>query len=129
MLNNPSLLKNALFCESALAVIGSAALLYFSKPIASFFNLSAPWIILALGAGVIVYAIIVYFAARAQPVNTGVAKLAMYGNLAGVLGGVVLIFANLLPFTTAGKWIVAVIADIALILFLSQYVGLRRLAK
>ena len=82
-----------------------------------------------LGAGVAVYAIKVYFAARSEPVNTGVAKLAMYGNLAGVLGGVVLIFGNLLPITTTGKWTIAIITDIALILSIAEYIGLRRLAK
>jgi hypothetical protein len=127
--NNSSLLKNALLGESVLAFIGSAALLYFSKAIASFFGLPASWIILALGAGVAVYAVKVYFAARSEPVNTGIARLAMYGNLAGVLGGMALIFANLLPFTTTGKWIIAIITDIALILSIAEYIGLRRLAK
>ncbi|HEX2995345.1 MAG TPA: hypothetical protein VHP14_10990 [Anaerolineales bacterium] len=127
--NNSSFLRNALFGESALAVIGGAALLYFSKAIASFFALSAPWIVLPLGTGVIVYAIIVYFAARSKPVNAGIAKLAMYGNLIGVLVGVALIFGNLLPFTTAGKWMIAIITDVALILSITEYIGLRRLAN
>lgn len=127
--NNSSFLKNALLGESALAFLGSVALFYFSKAIAGAFNLSASWIILVLGAGVAVYAIKVYGAARSEPIGTGIARLAMYGNLAGVLGGAILIFGNLLPFTAAGKWTIAIITDIALVLSIAEYIGLRKLAN
>jgi hypothetical protein len=127
--NNSSLLKNTLFGNSAFSFISGIAFLLFSKAIASFLGLAASWIILALGVGLIVYGIEIYLAAKAEPVHTGIAKFAIYADLAWVLGSAVLIFANLVPFTNAGKWTIAIIADIVLVFAIFQYVGLRRLAK
>jgi hypothetical protein len=127
--NNSSLLKNALLIDSVVSFISGMAFLLFSRAIAGFLGLSASWIILVVGIIAIVYSIEVYLAARAEPVHMGIARFAAYGNLAGALGIAVLIFANLVPFTTAGKWTVALIADAVLVLAIFQHVGLRRVAK
>jgi hypothetical protein len=126
---NTSLLRNTLFGNSVFSFLSGVACLLFSKAIASFLGLSAAWIILALGVGLIVYGVEIYLGARAEPVHTGIAKFAVYADLAWVLGSAVLIFANLVPFTTAGKWAIAIIADIVLVFAILQYVGLRRLAR
>ena len=127
--NNSSLLKNALLIDSVVSFITGMAFLLFSKAIASFLGLSASWIILVLGVAAIVYSIEIYLAARTEPVHMGIARFATYGNLAGALGIAVLIFANLVPFTTAGKWAIALIADAVLVLAIFQHVGLRRATK
>lgn len=127
--NNSSLLKKALLADSEICFISGIACVLFSRAIAGFLGVSASWIILALGAGVIVYAVEVFLAARAEPVNMGIARFAAYGNLVWVLASAVLIFANLIPFTTAGKWTIALVADVVLVLGIFQYVGLRRLAR
>lgn len=129
MSTNSSLLRNTLFGNSAFSFLSGVAFLLFSRAIASFLVLSASWIVLALGVGLIVYGIEIFLAARAEPVNTGIARFAVYADLAWVLGSVVLIFANLLPLTTAGKWAIAIVADIVLVFAILQYVGLRRLAR
>lgn len=127
--NNSPLLRNALRLDSAFSLISGLAFLLFSKAIAGFLGVSASWVILAIGAGVIVYAVELYLAARAEPVHLGIARFAAYGNLVWVLASAVLIFANIVPFTTAGKWAIAIVADIVLVLGIFQYLGLRRLAK
>lgn len=126
--NNSSLLKTALLVDSAVCFLGGIACLLSSKAIAGFLGISASWIILALGAGVVAYAIEVFLAARAEPLNMGIARFAAYGNLVWVLASAVLIFANLVPFTTAGKWAIAIVADVVLVLAIFQHVGLRRAA-
>jgi hypothetical protein len=127
--NNSSLLKNTLFSNSVFSFLSGVACVLFSRAIASFLGVSASWIVLALGVGLIVYGTEIFLAARAKPVNTGIAKFAVYADLAWVLGSAVLIFANLVPLTTAGKWAIAFIADIVLVFAILQYVGLRRLAR
>jgi len=129
MSTNSSLLRNTLFGNSAFSFLSGAASLLFSKAIASFLGLSASWIMLVLGVGLIVYGIEIYLAARSEPVNTGIARFAVYADLAWVVGSAVLIFANLVPFTTAGKWTIAIIADVVLVFAILQYVGLRRVAR
>lgn len=127
--NQSSLLRNTLFGNSVFSFLSGAAALLFSQVIASFLGLSASWIILALGVGLIVYGVELYLAARAEPVNTSIARFAVYADLAWVLGSAMLIFANLVPFTTAGKWAIAIIADVVLVFAVLQYFGLRRLAR
>lgn len=127
--SNSSLLKTALFIDSVVSFISGIALLLFSKAIAGFLGLSASWIVLVVGVIAILYGIEVYLAARAEPVHMGIARFAAYGNLAGALGIAVLVFANLVPFTTAGKWTVALAADAVLVLAIFQHAGLRRLAR
>jgi hypothetical protein len=129
MSTHSSFLKNVLFSDSVFSFISGLAFLLFSRAIASFLGLSAAWIILALGLGLIVYGIEIFLAARAEPVNMDIAKFAVYANLAWVLGSAVLIFANLVHFTTAGKWAIAIVADVVLVFAILQYVGLRRLAR
>ncbi len=129
LVNNPSLLKSALLIDSVVSFISGIAFLFFSKAVAGFLGVSNAWIIPALGVVAIVYSIEIYLAARAEPVNTRIAKTAVYGNLVWVLGSAVLIFSNLVPFTTAGKWAIAIIADIVLVFAIFQHMGLRRLAK
>ena len=127
--NHSSLLRNTLFSNSAFSFLSGVAFLLFSGAIANFLGVSASWIVLALGVGLIVYSIELYLAARADPVNTSIAKFAVYADLVWVLGSAVLIFANLIPFSTAGKWAIAIVADIVLVFAILQYIGLRRLAK
>jgi cytochrome c oxidase assembly factor CtaG len=126
---NSSLLKNALFIDSLFSLLSGIAFLLFSKAVASLLGVSASWIIPALGVGVIVYAIEIYLAARAEPVPMGIARFAVYGNLVWVLGSVLLIFANPVPFSTAGKWTIAILADVVLVFAILQHVGLRRLTN
>ena len=128
-INQSYFLKNALLSDSALSFISGVAFLLFSRAIAGFVGLPSSWIILALGIGFIIYAIELYLAAKSEPVNTSIAKFAVYLNLAWVLGSAVLIFANLVHLTIAGKWAMAIIADVVLVFAILQYVGLRRVAK
>lgn len=128
MSTNSSLLRNTLFGKSVFSFLSGVASLLFSKAIASFLGLSASWIVLALGVGLIIYGVEINLAARAEPVHTGIARFAVYADLAWVLGSAVLIFANLVPFTAAGKWTIAIIADVVLVFAILQYVGLRRVA-
>jgi hypothetical protein len=127
--SNSSLLRNALFIDSVVSFISGLAFLLFSKAIASFLGLPASWIVIVLGIVAVVYSIEIYLAARAEPVNTRIAKVAIYGNLIWVLASVVLIFANLVPFAIAGKWAIAIAADIVLVFAIFQYIGLRKVAN
>lgn len=127
--NNSTLLKNALYGNSIFSLTSGLAFVLFSKAIANFIGLSASWIILSLGTGLLLYGWQIHTAAKADPINTGFAQFAVYADLIWVLGSVILIFTNLVAFTTAGKWGIAFIADIVLVFAILQYVGLRRLAR
>jgi hypothetical protein len=115
--SNSSLLKTALFIDSVVSFISGIALLLFSK--AASLNFCDR--IVRIGLIAIVYKFKSIWR-RAEPVPYG--RQCAYGNLVGALGIAVLIFANLVPFTTAGKWAVAIVADAVLVLAI-LHVGLQ----
>lgn len=127
--DNSYLLRKALLGNSAFSFISGILALLFSNAIAAYLGLAPAWIILALGAGLVLYGIEIFLAARTEPTNTGIARFAVYADLAWVLGSAALIFADLVPLTTAGKWTIAIVADIVLVFAIFQYVGLRRAAR
>ncbi len=129
MLNNSSFLKKALLADSVLSFLVGIDLLLFSKAIASFFGLSASWGILAAGVVCLLYGVAIYLTARAEPIPLGIARIAAYGNLIGAFGIAALVFLNVMPLSTAGKWTVALLADGGLVLAIFQHVGLRRVAR
>jgi hypothetical protein len=127
--NNSNLLKYALYGNTVFSLLSGIEFTFFSKFIANFLGISASWVVMAIGIGLILYAIGLYTAAKANPINTKFATFAVYADLAWVVLSVVLIFGNFVAFTTAGKWAIAIVADIVLVFAILQYVGLKRLVK
>lgn len=127
--NNSSLLRNALYGNSIFCTTSGLAFALFSDPIAAFLGLSASWVILVLGIGLMLYGIEVFMFARKESISEGFAKFVIGADLAWVLGSAALIFTNLVAFTTPGKWGIAIVADIVLVFAIMQYVGLRRMAR
>jgi len=78
-----------------------------------------------LGLGLLVFAGTLVINARRQQVKTSDAWIAVVLDLAWVLGSYVLIFVA--PFTTEGKWVVGVVAELVLLFAILQFVGIRRI--
>ena len=129
MSTNSSLLKNALYGNSAFSFISGLAFLLFSKGVAAFLGISASWVILVLGVGLMLYGWQIFNAVQSSPINTAFARFAVYADLIWVVLSALLIFTNFIAFTTAGKWGIAVVADIVLTFAILQYVGLKRIAR
>jgi hypothetical protein len=124
-----SLLRSALLGNSIFCFLSGLDFALFSRPVAKFLGVSSPTIVFALGFGLIVYALIVLLQSRAQPLSLPFARFAIVADLLWVLGSAVLIFTDLVTLTTAGKWAIAIIADIVLLFAIVQYVGLRRVGN
>jgi len=129
MSTNSSLPRNALYGNSAFSFLSGLAFLLFSKAVAAFLGISASWTVLVLGIGLMLYGIEIFLGARAEPVHAGIARFAVYADFTWVVLSALLIFTNFIAFTTAGKWGIAVVADIVLTFVILQYVGLRRMTK
>lgn len=127
--NNSNLLRKALYGNSIFCALSGLDFAIFSKPISNFLGLSNSWVILVLGIILVLYGIEVFIFARKEKISEGFAKFVIVADIAWVIGSAILIFTNLIPFTTAGKWAIAIIADIVLVFAIVQYVGLKRLTK
>lgn len=123
------LLRSALLGNSIFCVLSGLDFALFSRPVADFLGLSSPTVILVLGVGLIAYALVVFIQARAQPLSLPFARFAIVADVLWVIGSAALIFTSMVAFTTAGKWAIAIIADIVLVFAILQYIGLRRITN
>ena len=80
-----------------------------------------------LGLGLLVFAATLVINARRQQVKTSDAWIAVLMDVAWVLGSYVLIF--IVPFSTEGKWVVGLVAELVLGFAVLQFVGIRRIQK
>lgn len=124
--NASNLLSQSIRGNSIFSAISGITSLVAAQPLAELLGIPNPQILTALGVGLILYAIFLFSQSRQAPVRRWVALLAIEGDIAWVIGSVVLLFTNWVPFTTAGWWTVAIIADIVAVFAVLQIVGLRR---
>jgi hypothetical protein len=123
-LTGAGLLGNSIFC-----FLSGLDFVLFSGPIARFLGLSSSTLLLVLGIILVAYALVVYSQSRAQPLNLAFARYVIILDVLWVIGSAVLVFTNLVAFTIAGKWAIAIIADIVLVFAIVQFVGLRRITN
>lgn len=123
------LLRTALLGNSIFCLLSGLDFVLFSRPVASFLGLSSPSVILVLGIVLVAYSLVAYSQSRTQPLNLSFARFAVLADLLWVIGSAALIFTNLVDFSTAGKWAIAIIADIVLVFAIAQFVGLRRITS
>lgn len=115
---------NAFFCG-----ISGLLLTAFYGPVAAFLGLPEPLIILGTGLMLILYAPFIFKVSQQHPVPKLLAIVIITLDVIWVLGSSVLIFADITPITTGGKWAVAIVADIVVLFAVFQYIGLRRVRQ
>lgn len=121
-----NLLRKALLGNSIFSTISGLLFVFDAVPIAKFLGLPSPLALRIIGVGLLVFAFVVYKTASAKPINLQAAMGIVAGDLLWVVGSAVLIFTSLAPFTTGGKWAIAIVADIVLAFAVVQYVGIQK---
>ena len=105
-----TLQANGIFCS-----VSGIALIVGVVPITSFLGLSSPIFLGVTGAVTLLYAVSLFMAAARRTIDrrTGYRYAIIDG--VWVLGSIALLLSNVVPFTTAGKWSVALVAFIVAI--------------
>jgi len=108
-------LRRTLQANGIFSSVSGIILIAGAVQITSFFGLSSPIILVVIGVVVLLYAASLFMAAARRTIDrrTGFRYATIDG--AWVLGSVVLLLTNWVPFTTAGKWSVALAALIVAI--------------
>ena len=122
-----NLLRHALQGNGIFSGVSGLAFILAAKPIAAFLGLDAPLVLAGLGVGLVLYAAGLFREGAREPLNRQFAVVAILLDLAWVVGSAVLLLTNWLPFTTAGSWAVAIVADVVAVFAILQFIGLRRL--
>ena len=125
--NRACLLRKALMGNALFSTLSGLTILFAQGWVLRILGLPSSVNLLLLGAGLIVFAVTLIINARKQQVKKSDAWIAVCMDLAWVLGSYVLIF--IVPFSTAGKWVVGVVAELVLFFAVLQFLGIRRIQK
>lgn len=126
------LLRRALQADTVVSGLSGLLALVDASLIANLLGFSgaaATRNVMLLGLGLLAWAALAFWISTRPKLNRGLVFTIIEGNLLWVVGSVILLVAGWLPFSTSGKWLVAIVADTVGLLALLQYVGWRRLIK
>jgi hypothetical protein len=120
-------LRKALLGNALFSTLSGLTILFAQGWVLRILGLSSSVNLLILGVGLIVFAVTLVINARKPQVKKSDAWVAVLMDLAWVVGSYVLIF--LVPFSTKGKWVVGIVAELVLLFAVLQFVGIRRIQK
>ena len=120
-------LRKALMGNALFSTLSGLTILLAQGWVLRILGLASNVNLLILGVGLIVFAITLVVNARKQQVKKSDAWIAVWMDVAWVFGSYILIF--IVPFSTEGKWVVGVVAELVLVFAVVQFVGIRRIQK
>lgn len=115
---------DGLFCTVSGVVFALGA-----EAISSFSGIVPSSLVLVLGLGLIIYGLGAFYLATNQPFDRRLPQTMLIGNVAWIVGSIILLIVNPFPMTTAGRWLVLIIADVVGVFAIWQYIGLRRMRR
>jgi len=121
------LLKNALIGNAIFSILSGVAMLLANRWLVQFLGLPDRVSLAVLGVSLIVYAVVLWLTASRPKIRVVDAWIAVIMDAVWVAGSYVLIF--IVPFSVAGKWTIALIAELVLAFAILQCVGIRRVRK
>jgi len=127
MEESQGLLKRALTGNAMFSGLSGTAILLANRWLVKFLGLPDKVSLAILGVSLLVYAAVLWFNARRPKLRIIDAWVAVVMDAVWVLGSYILIFV--IPFSLAGKWVVARVAELVLAFAVCQWLGIRRIRK
>jgi hypothetical protein len=121
------LLRKALLGNALFSTLSGLTILFAQRWVLGILGVSNRISLVVLGIGLIAFAAILVVNAKRPQVKTSDAWMAVLMDVAWVVASYVLIFV--VPFSTEGKWVIAVVAELVLLFAILQFVGIRRIQK
>jgi uncharacterized membrane protein HdeD (DUF308 family) len=120
-------LRRALMGNALFSILSGLTILFAKGWVLRVLGLSNKVSLLVVGVALIVFAATLGINARKQKVNMSDAWMAVWMDVAWVIGSYVLIIVG--PFSTEGKWVVGVVAELVFVFAVLQFLGIRRIQK
>lgn len=121
------LLQRVMRGNAIFSATSGAVLILTAPALARMMGIPWPLALAVTGALLVAYAPILWALAERVGAVTWPGWLAVVLDVLWVAGSVALVFGGLLPLTTAGIWIIIVLAEIVAMFALVQFIGIRRL--
>jgi hypothetical protein len=122
-------LTTILRADGIFALVSAAAAILAAGPIAELIELETPIALVVLGFVLLGYGAMLLFFADREPVNRRVAQIAIVLNLLWVVDSYAGLLFGFFPVNTAGKWAIALIAEVVFVFGLLEIYALRRLNR
>ena len=126
---NGRFLRNVLRWNALFSTLSGLFVLFFAETVAQLIGLANPMILVVLGIGLLPFAFFVYQVSAMKTLNYKLVWTIIVMDVMWVVGSVILLFSNLLPLTTVGKWSIGLLADVVAIFAILEYVGVRKAQK
>lgn len=121
------LLRIALRCNAIFSMVSGLLLIILNRSIVHLLGLAEQNSLVSIGISLLVFGGVLFLGARKSNLNVTQARVVVVMDLAWVLGSYILVF--LAPFSSPGKWLVAIVAEFVLAFAIAQWLGIRRIAK
>jgi len=121
------LLRMALMGNALFSTISALTLILAGQWVVRLLGLPEAVNLLTMGISLLVFAVTLVVFARKKPIKVSDAWIAVVLDLAWVIGSYPLLFV--VPFSTTGKWIVGIVAEVVLLFALMQWLGIRRIRQ
>ncbi len=110
--NRPdNLLRNALRGNGLFSGISGLLFVVGAEPIAAFIGLPWIWSLSVVGVLLLGYAVALFYGASKSQIDWRVALTFTLMDIGWIVGSLILLFTDWIPFTLTGKWVVAILAD------------------
>ena len=127
MSNKQRLLRTALQGNALFSVISGALILVMNRTLVEFLGLPSGASLTPRGIGPLGYAGWLLWNARREKIKIVDAWVAVALDMVWVAGSYALLFA--VRFSSGGKWVVALVAELVFLFALMQWFGLRRVGR
>lgn len=124
-----NILKFGLFGNATFSAISALALIVAAEPIANLIGLSEPTSLIVVGFLLIPFAVHLWIAARRTQMKPLEIMYFCTMDAFWIVGSAILLTTQLIPFSTAGMWGIAIVALIVADFLLLQLYGLVRLRR
>jgi hypothetical protein len=122
-------LTTILRADGIFALVSAAAAILVAGPVAELIELETPIALVVLGFVLLGYGAMLLFFADREPVNRRVAQIAIVLNMLWVVDSYAGLLFGFFPVNTAGKWAIALIAEVVFVFGLLEIYALRRLNR
>jgi hypothetical protein len=121
------LLRRALLANASFSTISGSVLVFAQRWVVRLLGLPETINLITLGISLLVFASVLVLFARKQPIKLLDAWIAVILDAVWVIGSYPLLFV--VPFSTSGKWVVGIVAEVVMAFGLMQWLGIRRIRK
>ena len=123
-----NLLRQALRGNGLFSALSGLIFLFGARPLATFMGLPWPAALMGVGLVTILYAALLLWMTAQPAINRSFARATVVLDASWVIASVAILLAGWPPLTVAGKWTVALLAEVVAVFAILQAAGLRRLA-